>query len=53
MRVMLNCSECAAEIEDWSLGASKRPFSNLCYVCALAIYIERLASFALRREPKL
>ena len=27
---------------------AKRPFVNLCFVCALSIYLERLASFALK-----
>ena len=31
---------------------TKRPFVNLCFVCALSIYIERLASFALKKEAK-
>jgi hypothetical protein len=30
---------------------AQRPFTNLCFVCALAIYIERLASFALKGPP--
>lgn len=30
----------------------QRPFTNLCFVCALAIYIERLASFALKGPPR-
>jgi len=30
---------------------AQRPFTNLCFVCAAAIYIERLASFALKGPP--
>lgn len=41
----IECSDCGAAISQ----ETRRPFANLCFVCALAVYIERLASFAL--EP--
>ena len=50
MRVMLLCDECFAELEP---EKTRRPFMNLCFVCALAVYIERLAAFALKRETSL
>ena len=42
------CDMCQAPL----LQETKRPFVNLCFVCALSIYIERLASFALKKEAK-
>lgn len=46
MSILRRCDECHEPID---AERSRRPFTNLCFVCALAIYVERLASFALRR----
>jgi acyl carrier protein phosphodiesterase len=48
MKIPLNCSECDAPLAE----ETRRPFVNLCFVCALSIYIERLASFALKGPPR-
>jgi len=41
------CSECKKPLDQ----ETRRPFANLCFVCAQGILVERLAAFALKGPP--